>query len=85
MQVDSNANIPNGNIYEDYSCMLNQTNISFNNNKFYVIQVIQEGPSFWNFKRWGRVGVYARNWFTVIRRKRPIQKTKNGRSGRSSG
>ncbi|XP_070793172.1 protein mono-ADP-ribosyltransferase PARP3 isoform X1 [Pituophis catenifer annectens] len=43
-------------IYEDYDCMLNQTNIGNNNNKFYIIQLIEQkgNYSFWN--RWGRVG-----------------------------
>lgn len=35
--------------------MLNQTNIGQNNNKFYVIQVIKEGKSFYSWNRWGRV------------------------------
>ena len=28
-------------VYEDWDCMLNQTNIGQNNNKFYVIQILQ--------------------------------------------
>ena len=28
-------------VYEDWDCMLNQTNIGQNNNKFYVIQLLQ--------------------------------------------
>lgn len=28
-------------VFEDWDCMLNQTNIGHNNNKFYVIQLIQ--------------------------------------------
>lgn len=35
--------------------MLNQTNIGQNNNKFYVIQVIKEGKTFYSWNRWGRV------------------------------
>ena len=36
--------------------MLNQTNIGQNNNKFYVIQVLENGNNlFYNFTRWGRV------------------------------
>ncbi len=30
-------------VYEDWDCMLNQTNIGFNNNKFYIIQLLQTG------------------------------------------
>lgn len=43
-------------VYEDYDCMLNQTNIGHNNNKFYVIQVITDGTSYYTWNRWGRVG-----------------------------
>eukprot|EP01112_Ceratiomyxa_fruticulosa_P003582 TRINITY_DN138_c0_g1_i5.p1 TRINITY_DN138_c0_g1~~TRINITY_DN138_c0_g1_i5.p1 ORF type:complete len:680 (+),score=156.34 TRINITY_DN138_c0_g1_i5:230-2269(+) len=41
-----------------YDCMLNQTNISQNNNKFYVIQALEsdKGGQYWCFTRWGRVG-----------------------------
>ncbi|KAM9325285.1 protein mono-ADP-ribosyltransferase PARP3 [Gastrophryne carolinensis] len=45
-------------VYEDYDCMLNQTNIGHNNNKFYIIQVIHypNGNQFYSWNRWGRVG-----------------------------
>jgi poly [ADP-ribose] polymerase len=36
--------------------MLNQTNISQNNNKYYVIQVVEKGGSYYAYNRWGRVG-----------------------------
>lgn len=45
-----------GEVFEDYDCMLNQTNIGNNNNKFYVIQVIKEGKMYYLWNRWGRVG-----------------------------
>lgn len=45
-----------GEVYEDYDCMLNQTNIGHNNNKFYVIQVIAAGKLYYCWTRWGRVG-----------------------------
>ncbi|XP_034022506.1 protein mono-ADP-ribosyltransferase PARP3 [Thalassophryne amazonica] len=45
-----------GEVYEDYDCMLNQTNIGHNNNKFYVIQVIKDNGCYYSFNRWGRVG-----------------------------
>lgn len=45
-----------GEIYEDYDCMLNQTNIGHNNNKFYVIQLIEGVNKFFCWTRWGRVG-----------------------------
>lgn len=42
-----------------YQCTLNQTNVGQNNNKFYVIQLLQDEqtPRFFLFTRWGRVGV----------------------------
>lgn len=42
-------------VHKDYDCMLNQTNIGHNNNKFYVIQVIRENNRFYSWNRWGRV------------------------------
>jgi len=41
-----------------YDCMLNQTNLQYNNNKFYLIQVLQSvrDNSFVVWMRWGRVG-----------------------------
>uniref|UniRef100_A0A8B9TKI9 Poly [ADP-ribose] polymerase n=1 Tax=Anas platyrhynchos TaxID=8839 RepID=A0A8B9TKI9_ANAPL len=43
-------------VYEDYDCTLNQTNISANNNKFYIIQLIQHGGAYSTWSRWGRCG-----------------------------
>ena len=49
-------------VYEDgddvYDCMLNQVNISTNNNKFYQIQLLEEESAngYFTFNRWGRVG-----------------------------
>eukprot|EP01137_Pigoraptor_chileana_P007922 Opistho-2@54117 len=42
-----------------YDVMLNQTNIGQNNNKFYVIQLLESdaGNTYFVFTRWGRVGV----------------------------
>ena len=42
-------------VWEDFDCMLNQTNIGFNNNKFYVIQMISAAAGFYVWNRWGRV------------------------------
>ncbi|NXE78031.1 PARP3 polymerase, partial [Cochlearius cochlearius] len=43
-------------VYEDYDCTLNQTNISANNNKFYIIQLIEHDGAYNIWNRWGRVG-----------------------------
>ena len=45
-----------GKVVGDWDCMLNQTNIGANNNKFYVIQLIQNGKDYYTWTRWGRVG-----------------------------
>jgi len=46
-----------------YSATLNQSNLDANNNKFYIIQILQDEKtgaiSVWN--RWGRVGVPGQN------------------------
>eukprot|EP00736_Rhodelphis_marinus_P007745 Rmarinus@m.20712 len=42
-----------------WTCMLNQTNIAQNNNKFYVIQLVESDKTpheYWTLTRWGRVG-----------------------------
>ncbi|KAH7372863.1 hypothetical protein KP509_17G025400 [Ceratopteris richardii] len=40
-----------------YDAMLNQTNVADNNNKFYVIQVLDDGTGqYYVYNRWGRVG-----------------------------
>eukprot|EP00397_Hematodinium_sp_SG-2012_P002683 GEMP01002691.1.p1 GENE.GEMP01002691.1~~GEMP01002691.1.p1 ORF type:complete len:761 (+),score=170.30 GEMP01002691.1:194-2476(+) len=53
-------------VYEDteatWGCMLNQSNVCANNNKFYVIQLLQkDGGNFVVWTRWGRVGVPGQN------------------------
>ncbi|KAM3878224.1 protein mono-ADP-ribosyltransferase PARP3 [Diretmus argenteus] len=56
-KVDDNCQLTeSGDVYEDYDCMLNQTNIGHNNNKFYVIQVIKAKEHYYCWNRWGRVG-----------------------------
>ena len=47
-----------------YSATLNQTNVVHNNNKFYIIQILQSDSNQNNcyfFTRWGRVGVPGQN------------------------
>ncbi|KAK4322190.1 hypothetical protein Pmani_006989 [Petrolisthes manimaculis] len=55
---------PKAVILDDYTCMLNQTNIGDNNNKFYIIQVNKEGKKYMCFTRWGRVGEDGQYNFT---------------------
>ncbi|XP_072308784.1 protein mono-ADP-ribosyltransferase PARP3 [Eucyclogobius newberryi] len=83
-----------GEVYEDYDCMLNQTNIGHNNNKFYVIQLVKEGPErFHTWTRWGRVGETGQNklnTFTAVEpaikefEKKFKEKTKNSWSDRDN-
>ncbi|XP_022899060.1 poly [ADP-ribose] polymerase 2 isoform X1 [Olea europaea var. sylvestris] len=44
---------------EIYDAMLNQTNVGGNNNKFYMIQILEsdDGGKYMVYYRWGRVGV----------------------------
>uniref|UniRef100_A0A8B8BUJ9 Poly [ADP-ribose] polymerase n=1 Tax=Crassostrea virginica TaxID=6565 RepID=A0A8B8BUJ9_CRAVI len=63
-KVDSFVPMSNSyEVFEDYDCMLNQTNIGHNNNKYYVIQVLKRvgAPSFYAWNRWGRVGESGSN------------------------
>ncbi|KAL3660772.1 hypothetical protein V7S43_014175 [Phytophthora oleae] len=55
----SSAEVYQDNEGTSWSFMLNYTNISFGtygNNKFYMVQLIQDGDNFMVFRKWGRVG-----------------------------
>jgi len=68
--VDEKCNIPNVTVYSAggkiYSCVLNQTNIGKNKNKFYVIQVLYEPHSgaIFVYTRYGRVGEQGKSQHT---------------------
>lgn len=58
------ANGSNYKVYSDgaktYAATLNQSNVQANNNKFYILQILQHESivnNFIFFTRWGRVGV----------------------------
>ncbi|XP_037107967.1 protein mono-ADP-ribosyltransferase PARP3 [Syngnathus acus] len=56
-KVDEHCSLSgSGEVHEDFDCMLNQTNIGHNNNKFYVIQIIKAANKYHVWNRWGRVG-----------------------------
>lgn len=59
--VDENCSLKGADVHEDYDCILNQTNIGANNNKFYVIQLLTKGGKFYAWTRWGRVGETGQN------------------------
>ncbi|XP_066963757.1 poly [ADP-ribose] polymerase 2-like isoform X2 [Macrobrachium rosenbergii] len=46
-----------------WDCMLNQTNIQFNNNKYYLIQLLKDDgkDAYSVWMRWGRVGANGQN------------------------
>ncbi|XP_076202335.1 protein mono-ADP-ribosyltransferase PARP3 isoform X2 [Aptenodytes patagonicus] len=46
---------PGARVYEDYDCTLNQTNIGANNNKFYIIQLLEHDGAYSVWSHWGRV------------------------------
>lgn len=54
--IDEYSNHRDGKVYKDYDCTLNQTNIKNNNNKFYIMQLIEKGGKYYVFIRYGRVG-----------------------------
>ncbi|XP_067907485.1 protein mono-ADP-ribosyltransferase PARP3 [Heterodontus francisci] len=89
-QLSSNALAA---IHEDYDCMLNQTNIGNNNNKFYIIQLIKLNDSYYCWNRWGRVGEVGQSKLSppgtlndVVKdfEKKFKDKTKNGWADRAS-
>ena len=48
-----------GAVLEPYSCVLNQTSIKYNANKFYIMQIIQTSSSYVLVTRYGRIGEYG--------------------------
>ncbi|XP_015243834.1 PREDICTED: poly [ADP-ribose] polymerase 3 [Cyprinodon variegatus] len=65
-KVDEHCYLSSAEVHEDYDCMLNQTNIGNNNNKFYVIQVVKENNSYYSWNRWGRVGEMGQSKLTAF-------------------
>ncbi|XP_014696044.1 protein mono-ADP-ribosyltransferase PARP3 [Equus asinus] len=60
---------PGTQVHEDYNCTLNQTNVGNNNNKFYIIQLLEAGDRFVCWNRWGRVGEVGQsklNYFVLL-------------------
>ncbi|XP_054623016.1 poly [ADP-ribose] polymerase 2 isoform X1 [Dunckerocampus dactyliophorus] len=79
-----------------YDVMMNQTNLQFNNNKYYLIQLLEDdsSKSFSVWMRWGRVGKVGQNSLTAcggdllkakdIFKKKFFDKTKNEWEHRAS-
>lgn len=93
--VDSEckAKLGKAHVYDEgndvYDVMLNQTNLQFNNNKYYLIQLLEDDSSkvYSVWMRWGRVGKVGQNSLTVcggdllkakdVFKKKFFEKTKN--------
>lgn len=60
-KVDDLCPLGGAAVHEDFDCMLNQTNINANNNKFYIVQLVVNGGSYYCWTRWGRVGENGQN------------------------
>lgn len=58
--VDQYCPIKGATIHENYTCMLNQTDIKKNANKFYSLQVIVDNNNYQVLTRYGRVGEKGR-------------------------
>jgi len=54
--LDEHCRIPGVSIVGDYQCTLNQTDITTNKNKFYIMQVLYDGTTYYVFVRYGRIG-----------------------------
>ncbi|XP_028328682.1 poly [ADP-ribose] polymerase 2-like [Gouania willdenowi] len=93
--VDSEckAKLGKAHIYSEgndvFDVMLNQTNLQFNNNKYYLIQLLEDdnAKSYSVWARWGRVGKVGQNSLTAcggdllqaknVFKKKFLDKTKN--------
>lgn len=60
-RVDSSVPMAGLKVVDDYAVKLNQTHIDANNNKFYIIQVLEGHGKFYAWNRWGRVGEPGHN------------------------
>ena len=61
IQVDRGVTLAGASVFPGHGVMLNQTNIANNNNKFYVIQLLDCNGTYAVWTRWGRVGEPGQN------------------------
>jgi len=54
--IDSECIHKSGQIIDDYTCVLNQTDIRANANKYYIMQAIDNNNVYVLYLRWGRIG-----------------------------
>ncbi|XP_041805521.1 poly [ADP-ribose] polymerase 2 isoform X2 [Chelmon rostratus] len=93
VDLECKAKLGKAHVYSEgsdvYDVMLNQTNLQFNNNKYYLIQLLQDDSSkaYSVWMRWGRVGKVGQSSLTAcggdllkakdIFKKKFLDKTKN--------
>uniref|UniRef100_A0A4W6BPI2 Poly [ADP-ribose] polymerase n=1 Tax=Lates calcarifer TaxID=8187 RepID=A0A4W6BPI2_LATCA len=100
VDTECKAKLGKAHVYNEgndvYDVMLNQTNLQFNNNKYYLIQLLEDDSSkaYSVWMRWGRVGKVGQNSLTAcggdllkaknIFKKKFLDKTKNEWEQRTS-
>jgi len=60
-KVDPACHLASASVLGDYDALLNQTNLGANNNKFFKLQVLVSGGSYYCWSHWGRVGEHGQN------------------------
>uniref|UniRef100_UPI0025AE271C poly [ADP-ribose] polymerase 2 n=1 Tax=Doryrhamphus excisus TaxID=161450 RepID=UPI0025AE271C len=100
VDTECKAKLGKAHVYSEggdvYDVMMNQTNLQFNNNKYYLMQLLEDDASktFSVWMRWGRVGKVGQNSLTAcggdllkakdIFKKKFFDKTKNEWEHRAS-
>ncbi|KAK7944998.1 hypothetical protein WMY93_000726 [Mugilogobius chulae] len=100
VDTECKAKLGKAHVYSEgkdvYDVMLNQTNLQFNNNKYYLIQLLEDdsSKSYSVWMRWGRVGKVGQNSLTQcggdllkakdVFKKKFLDKTKNDWEDRES-
>lgn len=54
--IDEHWGKGHGIVLDEYSCVLNQTDLKSNKNKFYIMQVIKKDSEYIHYIRYGRIG-----------------------------
>uniref|UniRef100_A0A8C9ZR94 Poly [ADP-ribose] polymerase n=1 Tax=Sander lucioperca TaxID=283035 RepID=A0A8C9ZR94_SANLU len=100
VDIECKAKLGKAHVYNEgndvYDVMLNQTNLQFNNNKYYLIQLLEDDNSkaYSVWMRWGRVGKVGQSSLTAcgvdllkakdVFKKKFLDKTKNEWEHRAS-
>jgi len=54
--LDPHCTIPGASVVRDYACTLSQADVEQNKNKFYIIQLLKNGSTYYVWARYGRTG-----------------------------